>query len=267
MWQLTISANIIYPHYAFNPGFFAVFFSVLGALKAYESGKIPGFFLKMNKGYYYNPAHGENWWEYYFEPLQVGAWECPQTIYLRRRFSGKFAVEAAYEMSREEGNYFINKYIKLKPHIQKKVDDFVSEYFTGYYIIGVHYRGTDKISEAPRVRYEEVMLEINRVVQSLNDKKYKIFIATDEQAFIEFCEMYFNNIVYQDIFRSDGNQPIFLIHKDPYVSGEQCLLDCLLLSRANILIRCSSNLSNISGRFNPIMPIVTLNKSVFEKHM
>ena len=59
-------------------------------------------------------------------------------------------------------------------------------------MIGLHYRGTDKASEAPKVPYEQVQMEVRQITDTLpEDFPYKIFVATDEQAFLDFMIQHF----------------------------------------------------------------------------
>ncbi len=59
--------------------------------------------------------------------------------------------------------------------------------------------------------------------------------------------------------RSNDMAPLHLKLSNNYLHGEEAFIDCLLLSKGDVLIRTSSNLSLWSTYFNPIMPVIALN--------
>jgi len=243
-----------------NTGMFHVFDCVCNLIKCYETGNCRGIEVDFDThGAYYEPSHGKNWWSYYCEPIKFGKLINVKTVvgagsYLS--FNGKPAF-------RKEIFKLIQKYIHIKPHIQEKITTFEKENFKNHFVISVHYRGTDKIIEAPRVPYEKVPEEILNVMKTYGDKKYKIFVATDEQNFVDYMINLFGDLVCynKDALRSTSGNPVHLDKNfSRYKSGEDALIDCILLSRANFLIRSSSNLSRWSTYFNPKIPCVELNK-------
>ena len=169
-------------------------------------------------------------------------------------------------MTREEGHGLIERYIRITPYIQMKIDTFVEQNFEDYFIIGVHYRGTDKDTEAPRVSYEDVFLEISKALNKIEEHEYKIFVATDEQAFrYLFPEQFPLQVIYTDSIRSVNGEPVHMSQGNNYQKGEDAVIDCLLLSKCNFLIRTSSNLSYCSCFFNPTLPFILLNPGVHDK--
>lgn len=58
-----------------------------------------------------------------------------------------------------------------------------------------------------------------------------------------------------------GNQPIHLnLAGDRNRKGFEALVNCLLLSRCDALIRSASFLSGWSNVFNPALPVIMLNR-------
>ena len=151
------------------------------------------------------------------------------------------------------------KYIRIKPHIQQKIDAFAVQYFLDCYMIGIHYRGTDKDKEAPRVAYETVFKEIEKHIPQ--EKPYSLFIATDEVDFLEQAKKrYLNRVVALEAHRSDSQGVgVHFVNKNKYILGEEALMDAYLLSKCDLLIRTSSNLSLWSTYFNPDLPVILLN--------
>lgn len=256
-------------------GMFSTLISTLGVLAKFQKGVKEYTGLEINYGnlgVYYDPNRGDNWWNYYFEPVQIGKTDGEPAFLTKtdRRQSAQW-VELDYEnsgqrMPRELGQAIINKHIKVKPEIQKQVDDFVRQKFKGKYVIGIHYRGTDKtansrFAEAPKVPYSEMAKQIRDQIKERNLKNFKIFVATDETAFTQFLEAEFpGRVVKTDIERSNNERPLHLGAKDPYRAGESALIDCLLLAKGNVIIRTSSNLSLFSTYINSTIPVVEVSQ-------
>lgn len=243
------------------PGMFASCVSVLGFLDLCERGKIGGGRVYFGtNGAYYDPTQGANWWEYYFEPTSVKCdhpkiiAECDQsTLYLCGRNSKKLSMERMQELH--------HRYIKIKPHILDKVENFAAANFQDFTIIGVHYRGTDKSKETPRVPYTSLFLEIEKTIEALPDENYKIFVCSDEEAFVnEISRIFPGKILCTSATRSSDLTPIHFANSGQYQLGEEALVDCQLLSRSHLLIRTPSYFSQYAGIFNPDLPIVLVER-------
>ena len=248
-----------------DAGFFSIFHTVLGALDFMEtSNSCCGLRVDFeDEGIYYDKEYGENWWEYYFEPIDIGK----KTSIVKKFFHYKmiaFTFYGEFGMSRERGNELIRKYIFLKPHIQKKIDDFYETNFQENYVIGVHYRGADKCLEADIVPYKDVYERLQPIIKDHNN--YKIFVATDDSYFLAYMHAHFpERIITIDAARSyEGTGVHFAEKNDNYKKGEEAVIDCILLSKCDLLLKTSSNLSNCSIKFNPNIPVIELNKSSFE---
>jgi len=253
-WSVKIPSDV------FKSGFFSMFGVVLGALELYDQGNIASLSLEFgDKGFYYNPKRGENWWTYYFEPMNLSV-RSPVLINLpidqsiRTRFfdiSLKSGPEKNYEL--------IQKYIKIKPYLLKKVDAFQKEFFKGRFVVGIHYRATDKfIGEAPEMSPEGFVKQIIEETAMFKDPYF--YVATDRACFIdEMVKAFPNRVFFIDAERSINGEPIHTNAKSPDLQGEEALVDCLLLSKTDFLIRTSSNLSLASTWFNPDLPVVLVN--------
>jgi len=49
-----------------------------------------------------------------------------------------------YKLSRHRVKQYIDKYIRIKPFIMNKIDQFEKDNFRGSFVISIHYRGTEK---------------------------------------------------------------------------------------------------------------------------
>ena len=164
-------------------------------------------------------------------------------------------------MPRETGAALVARHVRLLPHLQAKADAYVRDNFGDAFVIGVHYRGTDKWQDAPRVPYDEIRATIQRVAQSAGTAQYKIYLASDEQAFVDYMlDAYADRVMFRDMFRSIDGRPIDVVNQDSnHRKGEDAVLDCVLLSKTQYLIRTASNLSLCSTLFNPTLPEQLLN--------
>jgi Nodulation protein Z (NodZ) len=261
-----MASNIYYIMDAlgWNPGFFCSYQSAIGFLNFCEKEQPAGFQIFFEKGLYFDNNVGPNWWEYYFEPVKCGEIKEDMIIdHIGDMLKSHWGTETISTMSRERAAEIIHKYIKVKPNIQNKIDDFIQNKFNNSYIIGIHYRGTDKSSEAPRVAFDVVRDEIKKHLNNRND--CKIFIATDEQSFLNYMISQFSNkVIYINAIRSAGHEPIHHINGgmsnyNRYILGEDAVIDCYLLSKTNIMIRTQSNLSSSAANINPNLPVIDLN--------
>lgn len=241
-----------------NIGFFAIVNIVMGILDEFDQRRWAGVKVDLGRaGQYYDSKMGPNWWNYYFQPLQVGK----NTGRIKDNPNGDYyGIYTLCRMSRQRGHYLLNKYIKIKPFVHRLVNNFYDKNLQGAYLIGIHYRGTDKGSEAAKVGYENAFRAVQNKINALHGKPYKIFVATDEQNFLNAIKSKFSNIYYTNSARSTDGTPLHYAHnRSPFKQGLECLIDALLLARCNTLIRTASHLSNTSAMFNPNIEFISLN--------
>ncbi|MBA3721520.1 MAG: hypothetical protein H0W88_03870 [Parachlamydiaceae bacterium] len=243
-------------------GMFALFNSVLGSLNLYQSGNYSGLKIDLNDGFYLDPSRGPNWWEYYFEPINLGNKAAPHYVFSINEILSITSVGA--QLDRKNAFALIQKYVHIKPHIQKEIDSYVAKNFKHHYLIGVHHRGTDKFLEVPIVPYEKTLKTLLEVINNLprsKRNKLVIYIATDEMQFITYLQKNLPyKIIYNDFARSDNGYALHASNRytNNYEKGREALLDCILLSKCNLLIRPNSTLSIISSKFNPNLPEIVL---------
>jgi len=241
-------------------GMFAMANQILGQLYFLENETISGLVVDFDtNGLYYDPHYGPNWWNYYFEPIHIGAQNNLTMQYVSKEQYFE-AFRAWRKISRNDAALIVKKYIRIRPEITEKVEMFCRQYFSRFFILGVHYRGTDKKKEAPRVPYETVFQAISTHLPE--NQPYQIFVATDEEPFLEAIRIKFpGSILAIDASRSVGKMGMHFSKKNQYEIGEAALIDSLLLSKCDLLIRTSSNLSLWATYFNSALPVVLLNQN------
>lgn len=268
------------------------------------TGKKP--LIYYNTGYYYSAKYGSNWWNYYFKPIQ-SQWITNRLI----QYGEKYGYHPIRTLSLDKNNTYLpylydnttfqtlikNKiniewsdmyqYIQLNSRMEYKINQFVQQHFNYPVMIGIHYRGTDKfaayqdnedLEENKHPEYETVIKTIQKYIKSNKiSEKYGLFVASDEQPFINIMYKNFSNISSYQSIRSNintsglkldipktNNTPKQLrkiqlqsVHRGhshicPHKKGEDAVMDLWLLSRCHIYFKSlGGNFSSQPKRINP----------------
>lgn len=259
--QIYVAHDNYYHH-----GLFSCFTTVIGLLDHYDKGKCDGVVVDYeDKGLYYEPSKGLNWWNYYFEPINLKRNKSEEEV-LSSELHVHFASMTINKIPYPRIAKLVKKYIHVKKSLVKEVDQFVQTNFGRSFVIGVHYRGTDKYGEAPRVSYKTIAKRIKKVLRKYKPTKYVVFLATDEKGIVDFLrEQFGKKLVCLNAIRSTNGRATHYDSKENYKKGKEAVMDCLLLSRCQYLIRTSSNLSLCSTFFNPKMPVDLINPGLWDR--
>ena len=161
----------------------------------------------------------------------------------------------------ELASHLIKKYLGIDEDILREVDTFCAENFADPNVLGIHYRGTDKSTEAPAVTYEQVQENIELYIKKFPETT-AIFVSTDDHHFLKYMQ---NGAIErpvtsrEDSFRAKDNAPIHLGNHNKYDINRDALVNSLLLSRCRALIKTASILSGWSVLFNPDIQLIMLN--------
>ena len=100
--------------------------------------------------------------------------------------------------------------------------------------------------------------KIKEQITSCPKEEYKIFVATDDAFFLQgVIDLYGDRVVYIDGFRSsDGNPLHGNSAYSPYIQGKEAIIDCMLLSLSDVMIRTQSNLNEISAAWNLNLTVI-----------
>ncbi|MDD5580256.1 MAG: nodulation protein NodZ [Methylobacter sp.] len=225
---------------------------------------------------FYTVSRGENWLKYYFDDLYLKEADRKLVDDGRVKVSSISDIEQmglpsdyVLNMNLGDANRLFEKNLRIKTEIQEYVDFFVEKHFRKKTVLGVHYRGTDKKYEAEPVTWEFCAKTISNYLSS-NSQIDTLFIASDEGAFIKWIQKEFRHIEVISHDDKEQSQDGNAIHTDPnigdnYIKGKEALVNCLLLSKCNVLIKSSSFLSGWSAIFNPSLPVIMLNRPYNEK--
>jgi hypothetical protein len=171
-----------------------------------------------------------------------------------------------YARQREKARRIIQEYIIIKPHIMDKVDDFKCKNFADNKVIGIHMRGTDKGTAGSSERLMRVVppKEYFPLIDSYTREHgaCKIFVATDQQQFLNrVIEKYGDRVISYQSVRTHGiRNPFELSDGNGYRKGEDVLIDCLLLSHCDFLLKCTSAVGEFAMYFNPRLDCYDLNE-------
>jgi hypothetical protein len=209
-----------------------------------------------------------NPWEYYFEqpfldtyPPQdqitktVGLIDVPES-----EFRDVFMVSPTEEHIQNMRNKFhqiINEYIKLKPALQTKIDEFYEQNMKGKKVLGVHLRGTDHPEKKKMADYMDNLRKIFLHFDIM-------FVTTDEEYRYKFIKsIYDDRVITYNSIKSNSEQAL---HTDPHTPGSQkrkigedVIIEAYLLSKCDFLaLGTNSNVNYLTRAINPNIKHVSL---------
>ncbi len=268
-------------------GLFSEFFAVLGALRFAESHHAVGVKVEFTSSLYRDPTRNANWWGYFFEPMMwIGhprpdapvlrasgwtrfgphAWNDSWTSQIIPRNSARQPYPIDSQEEFDEVARLTERYLRPRAALIEQVDAlWRSQVKPEDFVVGLHYRGTDKINCYPyrSPDYGIYADQLERVLARHQPSSWRLFIATDEVEFVAWAVSRYGERVFlqADSPRLSARDPIgrkLGTHKNlalpGYRKGEAAILDCLLLSRCHHLIKNRSSLSDISLAFNSKLP-------------
>jgi len=256
-----------------DAGFCALMtYALNGVRKAIQNNWLPVVnFDKAGAGYFYDPAYGDNVWDYYFQPvmgvtyadvkqlLDTGAihpnlihsykpkdildWHVSDPERIATFWTKNHPKDPAAWMAEKRalGREYVAKYIRVKPHITSRIEEFANERIKPQYTIGVHIRGTEFVYAEP-TRPEDYFRAVHQLTRHYHLADFKIFLATDQNQYVHMFEQEFGSrIITHPSLRSSSDVAPFKLRKaNPYHKGEDVLIDTLLLSKCNYLLKCAA---------------------------
>lgn len=210
----------------------------------------------------YGTQKDGNLWEHFFQPLPFR--KLPFLLPIRTSAYKDYSITdtAAYDLYKS-GQEWRNiyhaayaKYIRIRPHIQEKVEQIYRDYLAGNYCIGVHVRNDSHAYEQKTGKMPATEKYVEKIKENFppNNKKTIIYLATDvEKVVSDFKHILGDKVIVQpNVTRSacHGKQR-WCNNPDPQLKdGEEILIDCLLLARCNVIIHTTSNIATAVGFIN-----------------
>jgi len=195
---------------------------------------------------------------------------------LKKAFPGKKWFGRNPEMNFELANRGFFSNFSFKPYLQQMAKDFIIEHeINNCTTLGVHYRGTDKGSEAKIMKYKDA---VNMIADFLTRRPYftNIFITSDESNFTIILPIELEKKLNRSISISFLADPTRLnagmhttgSHHNPNFDGRTKLkfavVNMLILSRCAFVLRTASALSAFARVMRPDLP--TLMMSTFRRN-
>ena len=150
------------------------------------------------------------------------------------------------------------KYFKIPKQL-----DYVSSSLTLQDYLGLHYRGTDKITNTDSntpVTKEIFYTIVDSYINANNIKN--IFIATDENDVFDYFVSKYTDINFKSARDFKGNL-FWRNNENPTLNGKMAMVDMLCLSKCKTVLKISSALSSFSKVINPSLNIYRINSLKF----
>jgi hypothetical protein len=162
-------------------------------------------------------------------------------------------------------NNLIEKYINIKEHILEIKESFKKNVLKTENYASVHYRGTDHVLDCELLPKEIYFESIQKNI----DKYEKFLVCSDEQNFIDEVVLNFgcDKIAYYPSIRSVSGVPIHYNNGNfKYKSGEDVLIESLLMSESKFLFRTVSNVTHFAIFKNKNLGYKNLDEHLYEKY-
>jgi hypothetical protein len=258
-------------------GFFGDVAMALNGLRFAENNNAQCAVHWGRQSLYFDEKHGANVWDYYFKESAFSFSGKPS----RSRQLAVSYRPSAKEYERYEGlNYrhsvarALDRFCQPKDHVQELLSSYQHECFSTHGNLGIHVRMTDAAmgyENRNAGQIENYIFEVESWVKK--NPRGKIFLATDDNKTISLFESrYGAKVHYRSCLRSDDNTSIHG-HYDGGVSGSayqkglDVLVDALLLSRCDQLIRCHSRVTWYSLCANPDLYFVDTDAKYHNKYL
>lgn len=196
-------------------------------------------------------------------PPQGGAFAVIQTVP-----ELGFPVDYDKTLTLQRAHELVSKYLVVHPSIADELNGFWSRSFSSDRVLGVHYRGTDKGSEAAPVTFDKVIRNVEDQL-SRDPSVTEVLVASDDAKFVSAlstaglrCPVRSRD----DAYRSSDGKPVH--HGgaiDRSAVFRDALVNCLLLSRCCFLVKTASFLSDWACVWRPELPILLLNRPYSDK--
>lgn len=228
-------------------------------------------YIRLSGANYQGPGPNRNWFGYHFENLELTdrdrhRIDAGEIVTTKVRLLDEVPLDREFdaELTLERANQLVKRYLGIKPAVLDKVTEFRDRHAIGRNTLGVHYRGTDKVAEAPRVPWEACRDAVHAYLAS-HPEIDGLFVSSDEQSFVDYLVGEVRAVTvhaHDDDFRSLNGQAIHAHATDPNGDrkGAEAIVNCLLLAQCSGVVRTSSFLSAWSSVFNPDLEVILLNR-------
>ena len=238
-------------------GLFACFYCILYGLYICEMEDLKPIVILDKKHLYFDEKKGDNVFEYFYRK-QYRKDAAGLAVFPKITISdpGMFLQWCRVSTSEKLiSNLLINRYFILKSAVLREIDQFTGTNFGAGRILGVHFRGTDKIKETLVTDFDIYENKIDLLLkQAVCDK---FFFATDELSLKKYVKEKYKDkaIIYslRGKYRDENlTEGLHFVHEDPYLSALDALVECYILARCSFLLSSSKSSMSLFATFiNP----------------
>jgi hypothetical protein len=229
-----------------------LWYTMIGLLDDYDTSRCSGFEISFNgDGKHYDATRGPNWWDYYFAFHAVGSAQNSSIVRVPRYQRSIMRFKVACTMSPERAHFLLNKYVKLQPAVQAKLEQIKKDYFSqDVPVVGVYYQ--KPIMPGVQPSWDPVMLadRVQQEIRELGD--CIIWLCADQTGF---------NEVFEKKFVKRCMRIPFFAHnacRSGAEQGEYELLTLLLLAQCDLVIAPGSYYGIGAKMLNPHLKLVQL---------
>jgi hypothetical protein len=263
-WPATIRKCIVQSRVH---GLFASFYCLLyGIYVCVTEDLDPIPFLGCNH-HYYEQEYGENIFGYFYrQPVSMTDQEdIPSIIVENPSMFLNWCRSSLAE--RKTAHALLSRFFQLNENINTEIALYKKEYFKDNRILGVHYRGRDKVQEAAIVPFEEYEHQMDSLLN--NNLCDKIFFCTDElqlrervkERYGDSCILYTLEADYR-LHMKGGFETMGLHFNNPtpYLQAKDTLIECYLLSSCHLLASSTRSSFSLFATFlRPDIPHIIIN--------
>jgi len=239
-------------------GFFSNYFTVLSMIIDSDNQYLRPYVNLDNTSFIENynpytdnlPKNPVNTWNWWFEQEPINDTDNIVNI----KFSTTNISHSEKMWGRKNLKYikeFNDKYIKIKPHILKKINDYYAENFKDKIVLGVMARGSEMAHWHPEYGNQTIhtWIESTKNVLIKYPEINVIFLVTEDSNYIPIYLNEFPNTIYlENIFRRTTESDEY-VRKYPMwpnianprknhnkLLGEECLIQAKLLGMCDYLL-------------------------------
>jgi len=224
---------------------------------------------RANEDFYFGRPAVENVWLHYFEPLNFP--ELPSTrleaeehlITGPRQLGSKLAY-VTYKLNRRwryRYHELYQEYVTLRPFLSERASLIFQSRMAGRFCVGVHYRNPHHSHECLRqIPQPEVFVARAKKLLPAG-RRVAVVLASDYEPAVDAFRAAFGEalIIQPDVVRAASfaqDQVHHLPANWSLTLGEQVMVDCLLLSKCDVLLHVVSNVASAAAYFNPNLKLV-----------
>ncbi|QYM79917.1 hypothetical protein K0B96_04675 [Horticoccus luteus] len=235
--------------------------AVLVLTACHERGLRPKF--RFTTPHYGRPDGSYDWLaELYRQPTDLDVPPGAPEFVLTQWNDVPPSLRRARAWERAELAAFLHAHFTLAPALSATLEDYHARFMGGEPTLGLHFRGSDKHTEADPVT-PAAMLEAAAALLETGSFD-RVFFATDSLSFVSAIGSEFHGrpvASAPDVLRSGDLTGVhFMNHGNPVTKARQALLDALLLGRCQHLLKTESSLSQWTTLLHPSLPVTQLNR-------